>query len=419
MKTAEHSPTAEDVMAYLDGELPPDLAATVQTHIAGCEQCRRVRDDLRSTAREMMSWDVDEPPATVRLPPAAETKPRTRQSLFGVLMLTRRFQFAVTAGFVVLVVLVAQVSMRTGSRRSAASSAQQIAHGTGSVDAGGTGDRARTRVAEMPQRPAGRAPVGTTYGGAPLEPPPPAARSIHQAPSSSVESVKGPLIARTARLRILSTDFDSVRPALDRVLKEVGGFVGQIDAAGARGEPRSLTATVRVPADKLDTALAGLKRLGTVVEESQTGDDVTEQVVDLDARLSNARNTEKRLIDLLQHRTGKVSDVLEAEREVARVRGEIERLDAQRKNLAGRVTYATVTLQISEERKASLDLGPSSMSGRFENALLDGLLSAFGSIVGTVLFLMRVGPFVLLWVLILAWPARLVLSRLGRRPARS
>ncbi len=389
-------------MAYLDGELPPDLAATVQTHIAGCEQCRRLRDDLRNTAREMMSWDVDEPPATVRLPPAAETKPRTRQSLFGVLMLTRRFQFAVSAGFVVLVILVAQVSMRTGSRRSAASSAQRVAYGTG-----------------LPQPPAGRAPVGTTYGGAPLEPPPPAARSIHQAPSSSVESVKGPLIARTASLRILSTDFDSVRPALDRVLKEVGGFVGQIDAAGARGEPRSLTATLRVPADKLDTALAGLKRLGTVVEESQTGDDVTEQVVDLDARLSNARNTEKRLIDLLQHRTGKVSDVLEAEREVARVRGEIERLDAQRKNLAGRVTYATVTLQISEERKASLDLGPSSMSGRFENALLDGLLSAFGSIVGTVLFLMRVGPFVLLWVLILAWPARLVLSRLGRRPARS
>jgi hypothetical protein len=59
------------------------------------------------------------------------------------------------------------------------------------------------------------------------------------------------------------------------------------------------------------------------------------------------------------------------------------------------------------------------MSGRFENALLDGLLSAFESIVGTVLFLMRVGPFVLLWVLILAWPARLVLSRLGRRPAQS
>ena len=76
---------------------------------------------------------------------------------------------------------------------------------------------------------------------------------------------------------------------------------------------------------------------------------MTEQVVDVEARLSNARNTEKRLVDLLQKRTGDLADVLAAEREIARVREEIERFDAQRKNLERRVTYATLNLEVTEE----------------------------------------------------------------------
>ena len=68
------------------------------------------------------------------------------------------------------------------------------------------------------------------------------------------------------------------------------------------GQARALTAAVQFPAARLDAGLAALKPLGMIVEESLKGEDVTEQIVDVEARLSNARNTEKRLLDLLQKR---------------------------------------------------------------------------------------------------------------------
>jgi uncharacterized small protein (DUF1192 family) len=145
---------------------------------------------------------------------------------------------------------------------------------------------------------------------------------------------------------------------------------------------------------------------------------VAEQVVDIAARLANARNTEVRLTDVLRQRTGKVSDVLEAEREIARVRGEIERLDAERKNLDRRVTYATVTLTVSEEPKAALDIGPIPVSARYRNALVDGARAAFESLLEVSLVILRVTPTLAVWAAVLFWPARIVLRRVngGRQP---
>jgi len=69
------------------------------------------------------------------------------------------------------------------------------------------------------------------------------------------------------------------------------------------------------------------------------------------ARLKNSRATEQRLVDILRQRPGKVSEVLEVEQEIARVRGEIEQMEADRKSLETRVQFATVKLQVNEEYK--------------------------------------------------------------------
>ena len=121
--------------------------------------------------------------------------------------------------------------------------------------------------------------------------------------------------------------------------------------SGSRGDARTLTATLHIPAAQLDAAMATLKAIGRVVDEAQSGEDVTEQVVDVTARLANTRNTEKRLTDLLQKRTGDLADVLAAEREIARVREEIERLVAQRQALGRRVTYATLNWRSWKNRE--------------------------------------------------------------------
>ena len=86
-------------------------------------------------------------------------------------------------------------------------------------------------------------------------------------------------------------------------------------------------------------------------------------------------------------------------------------MDAERQNLEHRVAYATITLQVNQERQASLDLGPLSMSTKFRNAIVDGLRDAFESLLGLTLWLLRVSPTLLLWTIVLWWPVRFAIRR--------
>ena len=125
-------------------------------------------------------------------------------------------------------------------------------------------------------------------------------------------------------------------------------------AKAQTGSARGLSAALRIPAKQLDGFLADLRKLGHVEEESRRNEEVSAQYVDLQARLKSARATEQRLIELLGTRTGKLSDVLDAERELARVRGEIESMQGQNAVLVHRVSYATVQVELSEEYRERL-----------------------------------------------------------------
>jgi hypothetical protein len=122
------------------------------------------------------------------------------------------------------------------------------------------------------------------------------------------------------------------------------------------------------------------------------------------------------LIDVLEKRTGKLSDVLAVEQELARVREEIERMEAGLKNLQNRVSFATLQVELREEYKAHLEMTPS-IGGRLGNAVVEEFRAAADSLVGVVLFLLNVGPLLLLWALVLVWPARYLWRRV--RAARA
>jgi hypothetical protein len=101
------------------------------------------------------------------------------------------------------------------------------------------------------------------------------------------------------------------------------------------------------------SAVGEIKGLGRLENESQSGEDVTRQHTDLAARLKTARETEERFRAILQQRTGKVADILEVERSIARVRGEIESMEAEQKALEHRVDFGSVEIPLSEEYKAA------------------------------------------------------------------
>jgi hypothetical protein len=210
-------------------------------------------------------------------------------------------------------------------------------------------------------------------------------------------------IIRSASLTIVAKDFPAARTAVEQVVQDVGGFVSTMHASEPRGGKRSLKASLRVPSDRLAEALARLRGLGSIVEETQGGEDVTDHLIDLEARLANSRNTERRLNEVLQNRTGDVSDVLEVEREIARVRQDIEQATARQKRLEERVSFATITLVV-EERQAALDAGPIPITAQLRNAFVEGVQAAYESAVGTTVVAMHVAPVLLLWTAVLWWP---------------
>ena len=208
-----------------------------------------------------------------------------------------------------------------------------------------------------------------------------------------------------------------MRASVEALVAQANGFLDHLTVTGDTSEVRTLRGTLRVPGDRMADTLARLRGMGQVTEDTQGSEDVSDQIVDLDARLASARATEQRLTELLRNRTGRLSDVLEVERELTRVRLDIERLDAEKTNIGRRVSYATIDLTISEERKVSLD-GPLSFATRLRIAAADGLESVLESVAATVLFALRTGPTLLVWggIAALIWLALRHRIRFGMHP---
>jgi hypothetical protein len=232
-----------------------------------------------------------------------------------------------------------------------------------------------------------------------------------------------PMIARSVSLVIVAKQFNESRTALDRILTKHHGYaaelsVGTEHSVGTelsvgteQNAPRSLQASLRIPADELASSLAEMKGLGQVLSETQAGEEVTQQHADLVARLKNSRQTEQRLQAILQQRTGKISDVLDVEREIARVRGEIEQMESDQKALEHRVDFTSIDLKLSEEYRAALGTPSPSVVVRLRNAAIQGFREAFETLLALALFAIQVVPSVLLWAALLILPTRLVWKR--------
>jgi hypothetical protein len=222
------------------------------------------------------------------------------------------------------------------------------------------------------------------------------------------------MIARSVSLSIVVKGFAASRSSLDGILARHHGYSAQLNVSTPENAARGLEASLRIPAPELASAVAELKTLGRVENESQSGEEVTQEHADLVARLKNSRETEQRLRTILQERTGKVVEVLQVEQEIARVRGDIERMEAEQKALEHRVDFATVDLQLTEEYKAQLNPPAASVSTRIHNAFVAGYRDASEMVLGIVLFFAESGPTLLIWLVIIVLPVIFVWRRYRR-----
>ena len=147
-------------------------------------------------------------------------------------------------------------------------------------------------------------------------------------------------------------EVDSLELAIERARQlalSVGGSIGNVSTHTGEHQVRGATVELKVPATRFDDAMTGLSPLGKVEQSNATAQDVGEEFVDVTARVANAKRLEERLINLLATRTGRLEDVLAVERELARVREEIERYEGRLRFLSTRVATSTIVASLHEK----------------------------------------------------------------------
>jgi hypothetical protein len=121
-----------------------------------------------------------------------------------------------------------------------------------------------------------------------------------------------------------------------RVRNDNGSYLGRV--------------VMRLPPGKMAGLLEKLRVLGSVTSKNSTGEDITDEYVDLEARLKTMKASEARLLELLQRRTQKLADVLAVEKELTRVRGDIEAYEARRRNWDVLTNLVTIRVELVEPR---------------------------------------------------------------------
>jgi hypothetical protein len=231
-------------------------------------------------------------------------------------------------------------------------------------------------------------------------------REIHAPASRPSDGATAPsMIVRTGNA---SVEVDSLEPAIAevrRLAQRLGGYIANTTLQAGRDQLRQATLEIKTPAERFDDLTSGLQPLGRVEFINVSAEDVSEEFVDLSARAANGRRLEERLVDLLGSRTGRLQDVLAVERELARVREEIERLDGRLRYLRTRAAMSTLSVMVHEPPPLVSHPGGSPIADAFRQAWRN----LVGLVAGVIASLGIVVP-----VAGVAWGAVLLIKRMNR-----
>ena len=429
MNSSTHLYEQEEVMAYLDGELSADRAAGVAAHLRECAGCAELAEQMRGVSAHLTNWSVEPAPAsltekvkTARSAPrlAKENEPRGiaawLDGKFAPLRSRWVWGVANVVGFAVLLLVLGRPNLlRAPKAREVRGLTTLVPPPEPSPNASQMAEsyRERAQISESLETNAQAERISPDSNGLYQGLGDHSEKSI-SVDGQAVTDQTRPMIARTASVSLIVKDFGPVEATVKAIAQRHNGYIASLNTASPQDSARTLSATLQIPSAQLESAVAELKQLGRVDQETQSGEEVTKEFIDRAARLKNARATEQRLLDVLREHTGKVKDILDTEQEIARVRGEIEQMEADQRALQTRVDFATVQLSVQEEYKASLQGAPPSTSTRLRNAAIQGYKTVVESVIGFGVWALQSLPALVLWVLILLVPARWIWKRFRR-----
>ncbi|MBM7870743.1 hypothetical protein JOC70_002237 [Clostridium pascui] len=197
-------------------------------------------------------------------------------------------------------------------------------------------------------------------------------------------------------LEIQTKEFQKSIAALNEKVKILGGYIENLTISGNRVETinnsqmRHANFSLRIPTKHFNSFMDGSSVIGNVVTTSISGEDVTSQYFDTEARLKSLKLQEERLLELLK-KSGTLKDVLEIEKELATVRYEIENLTGTLKRLDNLIDYSTVDVNLQEVDVLSLGNAGSALGEKIKYKFINSINNVIqilkSSIIGVIAFI--------------------------------
>lgn len=230
-------------------------------------------------------------------------------------------------------------------------------------------------------------------------------------------------VIRTAEINLVVDDFVEFEAGLAAVVERSQGYIAAsrlLSSAHFASSRRSGSWTIRLPQSRIVEGMASLRALGELTDLRSQSQDVTTEFVDLSARVRNKEQEEQRLLTLMEDRTRRLDEVLALERELSRVRGEVERMQAQLRSLGDRTDFSTITLNATEREPAAVAEVPvvPTFAERMSSAFFGSsrnMLTVAEAALTTVVLVVPWIPMIVVAVVLFAGTRR-VLGRSDSRP---
>lgn len=159
------------------------------------------------------------------------------------------------------------------------------------------------------------------------------------------------LIIKTAILSIVTEDVAKSADDLKSIAEQNGGHILSVNVSKIESAPAGRV-TFKVPVEKFDAVLDAARKVGLkVASENVSGSDVTEEYVDVQSRIRNLQASETAFLKIMEQ-SGKITDILQVQKELERVRGQIEQAQGRAKYLETSAELATITVNLSTDEGA-------------------------------------------------------------------